>query len=121
MNWDHPCPNFQYILFERVNPERNEHRFYYLAYGPALEGPAIIRRWGRKGGWQQAATPLPCDSLAAGPKSGPASNGGCGAVTASCRWRLCEEKVVGKRGRNLLPFFPIGPLFFVLGSSVYKS
>jgi predicted DNA-binding WGR domain protein len=64
MNWDHPCPNFQYILFERVNPERNEHRFYYLAYGLALEGPAIIRLWGRKGGWQQAATPLPCDSLA---------------------------------------------------------
>lgn len=63
-NWDQPPPNFQYILFERVNPERNEQRFYYLAYGPALEGWAVIRLWGRKGGGQRTAAPLGCDTLA---------------------------------------------------------
>lgn len=62
--WDEPPDNFQYILFERINPERNEQRFYYLAYGPSLEGPAVIRVWGRKGRSQRAAAPLVCDTLA---------------------------------------------------------
>jgi predicted DNA-binding WGR domain protein len=43
-------PEFRYVLFERINPERNESRFYYLAWQPTLfDGGSVVRLWGRKG------------------------------------------------------------------------
>ena len=53
--------SFRYALFERVNPERNESRFYYLSWQATLfnEG-AVVRLWGRKGESQsELATPFP--------------------------------------------------------------
>jgi hypothetical protein len=29
---DHLQPGFTFLLLERVNPEKNENRFYYLTY-----------------------------------------------------------------------------------------
>ncbi len=63
MNLSTPPPDFKYILFERVNPERNEQRFYCLAYLPTLIGPAVVRIYGRKDGAQQVVLPAPFDSL----------------------------------------------------------
>ena len=63
--WAVPPEDFQYVLFERVNPERNEDRFYYLGFMPALEGLAIVRVYGRKGEMQRVLPPLPFDSLEA--------------------------------------------------------
>jgi predicted DNA-binding WGR domain protein len=41
--------DFRYVLFERVNPEQNEARFYYLAWQPTLfNDGAVVRLWGRK-------------------------------------------------------------------------
>jgi predicted DNA-binding WGR domain protein len=47
-------------LFERVNPNRNEVRFYYLAWQPTLfDAGAVVRLWGRKGESQtELATPF---------------------------------------------------------------
>lgn len=63
MNWETPPPGFQYILFERIEPEQNVARYYYLAFVPTLLGPAVVRLWGRKGYSQRAATPKPFASL----------------------------------------------------------
>jgi len=63
MSTSRPPPNFSYILFEKVDPEKNIDRFYLVAYQPTLLGPAVIRLWGRKGRWQRQATPRPFDSL----------------------------------------------------------
>jgi len=52
--------SFRYALFERVNPERNERRFYYLSWQATLfnEG-SVVRLWGRKGETQrEMATPF---------------------------------------------------------------
>jgi len=49
MDLQSPPPDFRFVLFERVEPETNIYRYYYLAYGPTLYGPAVIRMWGRKG------------------------------------------------------------------------
>jgi predicted DNA-binding WGR domain protein len=52
--------SFGYALFEKVSRERNEDRYYYLAWQPTLvdEG-AVVRLWGRKGETQQTrATPF---------------------------------------------------------------
>jgi len=51
--WATSPGDFRYLLFERVNPEENEFRFYYLAWQPTLLGSAIVRLWGRKGETQQ--------------------------------------------------------------------
>ena len=50
---------FRYVLFERVNPTRNESRFYYLAWQSTLfDAGAVERLWGRKGETQrEMATP----------------------------------------------------------------
>ena len=53
--------SFRYALFERVNPARNERRFYYVSWQATLfnEG-AVVRLWGRKGETQrELATPFP--------------------------------------------------------------
>ena len=40
---------FTYLLFERVNREKNEARFYYLAWQPTLfEQGAVVRIFGRR-------------------------------------------------------------------------
>ena len=61
--WATPPENFQYLLFERVNPECNEKRFYYLGFMPALEGLAIVRIYGRKGERQRVLPPILFNSL----------------------------------------------------------
>ena len=49
-------------LLHRVNPERNEKRYYYLSWGSSLLYPcAITRHWGRIGGSQQQLL-TPCNS-----------------------------------------------------------
>ena len=52
--------SFRYALFERVNPERNEFKFYYLSWQATLfDAGAVVRLWGRKSGSQrQKATPF---------------------------------------------------------------
>lgn len=56
------------ILLHRINPERNEKRFYRLEVGPALFDPiAVIRYWGRiDGGSREMITP--CASVEAAMK-----------------------------------------------------
>lgn len=34
--WEHPLENFTYILFERIGPEKNENKFYWLRWQPTL-------------------------------------------------------------------------------------
>ena len=63
MTTDNALKNSTYILFERVNPERNEERFYYLGWQPTLlDAGAVIRIYGRKGG-QQRTLVTPCPTL----------------------------------------------------------
>ncbi|MCA9333790.1 WGR domain-containing protein [Candidatus Saccharibacteria bacterium] len=51
MDIGHLQHGFTYLLLERVNPEKNENRFYYLAWQPSLfaEG-AVVRSYGCKDG-----------------------------------------------------------------------
>ncbi len=65
MNLETPPPNFQYLLFERVDPEYNVARFYYLGYLPTLFGRAVVRVWGRKDGAQQILCSPPYETLEA--------------------------------------------------------
>ena len=64
--WQTPPAGFQAIHFERINPERNEQRYYYIGWQPTLtdEG-AVVRIYGRKGGGQRILTPTPFKSLTA--------------------------------------------------------
>ena len=65
MNWETPPERFRYILFERVNRERNEERYYYLAWQSTLiHANAVVRLYGRKGETQRLVTPQPFNSLA---------------------------------------------------------
>jgi predicted DNA-binding WGR domain protein len=51
--WTNPPAGFRYILFERVDPVKNENRFYYLAWQRNLLGEwAVVRVYGRRGGRQ---------------------------------------------------------------------
>jgi predicted DNA-binding WGR domain protein len=51
-----------WALFHRVNPEKNEKRFYYLKVGPSLlDEYAVLRMWGRIGGHQRGMV-TPCAS-----------------------------------------------------------
>lgn len=62
--WETPPDSFSSILFERVNPERNENRFYWLAWQPTLiDDGAVVRVRGRKGGGQQVFSATPFESL----------------------------------------------------------
>lgn len=50
------------MLLHRINPEKNEARFYLVEVGPSLLDPwAVIRLWGRIGG-QQKGLVTPCQS-----------------------------------------------------------
>lgn len=59
--WANPPPNFQYVLFARVDAARNEERFYYLAWMETLiDAGAVVRLYGRRGGQQRLLiTPFP--------------------------------------------------------------
>ena len=64
MDWEKPPSDFHYVLFERVDPEKNINRFYYLGWTRTIfDAGAVIRLWGRKGGQQQTVQPAPFDSL----------------------------------------------------------
>ena len=53
-HWAAPPDDFHFILFEQVNPAKNEARFYYLAWQPTLtDSGAVVRVYGRKWGWQR--------------------------------------------------------------------
>lgn len=51
-----PLPSWEaYIRFERVVPERDIRREYAVYVGPDLFGGwALLRTWGRTGGFQQS-------------------------------------------------------------------
>lgn len=50
------------ILLHRINPARNEYRFYLLSAGPSLlDECAVTRMWGRIGGRQRGMV-TPCNS-----------------------------------------------------------
>jgi predicted DNA-binding WGR domain protein len=54
-----------WILFHRLNPDKNERRFYYLEVGSSLvDEHAVLRVWGRIGG-QQRSLATPCASAEA--------------------------------------------------------
>ena len=51
-----------FTLLHRINPERNEHRFYAVQVGPSLfDEHAVLRLWGRIGGYQRQMV-TPCQS-----------------------------------------------------------
>jgi predicted DNA-binding WGR domain protein len=62
--WETPPVDFRFILFERVNPAKNEHRYYYLGWQPTLvDQGAVVRLFGRKGDTQRMISPQPFTSL----------------------------------------------------------
>ena len=49
-------------LLHRVNPDKNEYRFYLVQVGASTIAPhAVLRLWGRIGGAQRGMV-IPCDS-----------------------------------------------------------
>lgn len=58
MDIDQLQHGFTYLLLERISPEKNENRFYSLAWQPSLfaEG-AIVRSYGRKHSHRGTLTP----------------------------------------------------------------
>jgi predicted DNA-binding WGR domain protein len=55
------------ILLHRINPERNERRFYLVATGPTLlDTHAVQRTWGRIGGGQRCMITPCADEVEAG-------------------------------------------------------
>lgn len=65
LNKTTPPAAFNYILFERVNPTRNEARYYYLSLQPTLFHPlAVVRLYGRKNETQRQVPPTPVNDLA---------------------------------------------------------
>jgi predicted DNA-binding WGR domain protein len=64
MDIDRLQPGFTYLLLERVNPAKQENRFYYLAWQPSLFADgAVVRSYGRKDGQRRTLRPLPYASL----------------------------------------------------------
>jgi predicted DNA-binding WGR domain protein len=64
MDVDALLPGFTYLLFERINPAKNEARFYYLAWEPTLfDAGAVVRIYGRKGGRRRVMAPAAFASL----------------------------------------------------------
>jgi predicted DNA-binding WGR domain protein len=65
MDVDDLRPIFTYLLLERVDPAKNENRFYYLAWQPSLfDYGTVVRMYGRRDGQQRKLRPLPYPSLA---------------------------------------------------------
>ena len=48
---------------ERINPEKNERRFYVIYFVHTLLGPAVMRVHGRKGAWARVLPPVFFSSL----------------------------------------------------------
>jgi predicted DNA-binding WGR domain protein len=66
MDVDTLLPGFTHLLFERINPTKNEARFYYIAWEPTLfDAGAVVRIYGRKGGRRRVMAPVPYPSLEA--------------------------------------------------------
>lgn len=64
MEIEHLRDGFTYLLLERVNPAKNENRFYYLAWQPSLfAAGAVMRSYGRKDGRRRTLAPLVYDSF----------------------------------------------------------
>ena len=64
--WETPLADFRFVLFERVNLAKNEHRYYYLGWQPTLmDKGAVVRLFGRKGSTQRMISPQPFESLEA--------------------------------------------------------
>jgi len=59
--WAEPPADFHSLLFDRVDPAKNEDRFYFLAWHPTLlDSGAVVRIYGRKGRSQTTRiTPFP--------------------------------------------------------------
>lgn len=57
--------DFTHLYFERIDPARNEYRFYYLGWQPTLfHAWAVVRIAGRsRDGRQQTLLPIPYSSL----------------------------------------------------------
>jgi len=50
------------VLLHRINPDKNEARFYVVQSGPSLlDEHAVLRMWGRIGGYQRSQV-IPCAS-----------------------------------------------------------
>ena len=65
MEWTTPPTDFKSAMLTRINPEKNEARFYYVAYQPTLFHPgAVVRMYGRMGEWQRVLSPIPFNDLA---------------------------------------------------------
>jgi len=57
-------PGFKYLLFERVNREKNEFRYYYLSWQPSLfDRGAVVRTYGRLTGQSRTLAPVPFPTL----------------------------------------------------------
>lgn len=65
MDIDDLKSDFTHLYFERIDPECNEYRFYYLGWQPTLfHTGAVVRIAGRvRDGRQQILAPLPYPSL----------------------------------------------------------
>lgn len=64
MDWDDPQEGFRFVLLERVEPEKNMHKYYLVAWMPTLfDKGAVVRIFGRKGGFQRVLAPKPHESL----------------------------------------------------------
>jgi len=59
--WTNPPADFQFVLFERIDPAKNVNRFYYLILQRDLLGEwAVVRVYSRRDGQQQVrVTPFP--------------------------------------------------------------
>ena len=55
---------FTWLCFERIIPEKNEHRYYAIGWQPTLyHDGAIVRISGRLGVTKRVMAPMPFDSL----------------------------------------------------------
>lgn len=59
--WSEPPADFGQVLFDRIDPAINARRFYQVSWEPTLlDDGAVVRTYGRKGGWKRVAvTPFP--------------------------------------------------------------
>jgi predicted DNA-binding WGR domain protein len=63
--WTNPPANFTYILFDLVNVEKNQNRFYRIGWQSTLvDASAVVVHYGRKGESQRSRV-TPFDSLEA--------------------------------------------------------
>jgi type I restriction enzyme M protein len=60
MDIDELLPGFTSLLFERVNPAKNESRLYYIAWEPTLFETGA---YGRRGGRRRVMAPIPFPPL----------------------------------------------------------